>query len=340
MGGPVSRPPVAVLAMAAHLPRRLFPAPLDQSLHAVARVDLDVVLTDFTIPGAHDLLAGAEVLITGWGCPVIDEAVLAATPNLRAIVHAAGTVKGHVADAVFARGIAVSSAASANAIPVAEYTLAMILLANKGVFPMARRYRAERTAIDLVVDYPDIGNLGRTVGIVGASNVGRAVLRLLAGFDLPVLLADPFVTPAEAAAMGAEHVELAELFARSDVVSVHAPALPETRGLVNAKLLAAMPDGATLINTSRGSLVDEQALVRALASGRISAVLDVTDPDVPPPDSRLWDLPNVLLTPHAAGAVGNELARLGGCAVDELARLAAGSPLRHAVDPVRLASTA
>lgn len=340
MGEPVNRLPVAVLAMAAYLPRRLFPAPLDQSLHAVAHVDLDMVLTDFTSPAALARLPTADVLVTGWGCPMIDDAVLAAAPKLRAIVHAAGTVKGHVSDSVFAAGIAVSSAASANAIPAAEYTLAMILLANKGIFAMARRYRAERRKIELVVDYPDVGNLGRTVGIVGASNVGRAVLRLLTRYDLPVLLADPFVTTAEAAELGAELVDIADLFARSDVVSVHAPALPGTRGLVSAKLLAALPNGATLVNTSRGSLVDETALVRELTTGRISAVLDVTDPEVPPPDSPLWDLPNVLLTPHAAGAVGNELARLGGAAVDELARFGAGRPLRHAVDPVRLASTA
>lgn len=337
---PLTERPIAVLAMAPHLPRRLFPAPLDQSLHAVANIDLDVVLTEFGTPTTRELLAGADVLITGWGCPLIDDAVLAAAPRLRAIVHAAGTVKGHVSEGVFATGIPVSSAASANAVPVAEYTLAMILLANKAVLPMSRRYRAERTKLDVVVDYPDVGNLGKTVGIVAASTVGRAVLRLLAPFDLPVLLADPFVTSAEAAALGAEHVELPELFARSDVVSLHAPALPETRGLVTARLLASMPNGATLINTAHGSLVDTEALVAEVLTGRISAVLDMTEPEVPPAESPLWELPNVLLTPQAAGAVGNELPRLGGCVVDELARIATGQPMRYAIDPLRLASMA
>lgn len=336
MGEPLR--PKAVLAMTDHLPRRLFPPPLADRLHAVVDVDLDHVFTDFAT--TDSVLADAEVLITGWGCPMIDEPVLAAAPRLRAVVHAAGTVKGHVGAAVFDRHIAVSSAVSANAVPVAEYTIAMILLANKDVLAMSRRYRAERRRLDLVVDYPDTGNLGRTVGIVGASRVGRRVLRLLAPFDLPVLLTDPFVTAAEAARLGAERVELDELFARSDVVSVHAPALPETRGMIGARQLAALANGATLINTSRGSLVDQEALVRELRTGRISAVLDVTDPEVPQPDSPLWELPNVLLTPHVAGALGNELGRLGACVVDELARFAAGEPLRHAVDPVRLASLA
>lgn len=340
MGEPLNRRPVAVLAMAPHLPRLLFPTPLDASLHAIAHIDLDTVLTDFTATIDRQLLAGAQILVSGTGGPVVNEAVLADAPALRAIVHATGSVQGHVTDAVFAAGIQVSSAAAANAVPVAEYTIAMILLANKDVLAMSRRYRAERTALDLIRDYPDTGNLGRTVGVVGASTVGRAVLRRLMSFDLPVLLADPFVTPAEAADLGAEHVELAELCARSDVITLHAPALPETRGLIDAKLLAGLPNGATLINTAAGTLVDPAALVAELRTGRISAVLDVTEPDVPPPDSPLWELPNVLLTPRAAGAVGNELARLGGCVVDELARFAAGQPMRYAVDPVRLASTA
>jgi phosphoglycerate dehydrogenase-like enzyme len=163
------------------------------------------------------------------------------------------------------------------------------------------------------------------------------VLRLLAPFDLRPLLADPYVTAADAAELGAELVELPDLFRRSDVVSVHAPALPETRGLVSAALLALLPDGATLINTARGALIDEYALIAQLRTGRISAVLDVTEPEPPAVDSPLWQLPNVLLTPHAAGALGTELFRLGTCAADELARFAAGEPLAFAVDPSRLA---
>ena len=154
--------PVAVLAMTGHLPRRLFPPPLTDRLHAVVDVDFDHVRTDFAT--VDSVLADADVLITGWGCPMIDESVLAAAPRLRAVVHAAGTVKGHVGAAVFDRNIVVSSAASANALPVAEYTIAMILLANKDVLAMARRYRAERRQLDLVVDYPETGNCRRGDG--------------------------------------------------------------------------------------------------------------------------------------------------------------------------------
>ncbi|HEX4723682.1 MAG TPA: hydroxyacid dehydrogenase [Pseudonocardiaceae bacterium] len=327
MGEPIT----AALAMFEHLPPLLFPPPLTEKLRATAHVQ-DRVLTTWDGP-----LTDVDVLITGWGCPPIDAAVLAAAPRLRAVIHAAGTVKGHVGAAVFERGIVVSSAAAVNARPVAEYTLAMILLANKEIRAMAQRYRAERRKIEIVAEYPAIGNLGRTVGVLGASRVGREVLRLLAPFDLHVLLTDPYVTAAEAADLGAELVELPELFRRGDIVTVHAPAIPETRGLVDAALLALLADGATLINTARGAVVDQDALLAHLRTGRISAVLDVTEPEVPPADSPLWQLPNVLLTPHAAGAAGTELSRLGACAVDELGRFAAGEPLAFAVELAQLA---
>jgi phosphoglycerate dehydrogenase-like enzyme len=167
------------------------------------------------------------------------------------------------------------------------------------------------------------------VGVIGASAVGRRVLELLRPFDLRALLYDPTLSSSEG--LDAELVGLPELMAGSDVVTIHAPALPETRHLVGAAELALMRPGATLINTARPSLVDQDALVRAVARGRIHAVLDVIEPD-----DALFDLPGVLLTPHVAGSVGTELHRLAAGAVAEVAAVAAGRPLRHAVDPATL----
>jgi phosphoglycerate dehydrogenase-like enzyme len=316
-----------VLVMRPDLPAKLFRPPIDGRLG-----ELGPVLTEFGSAAARRQLCEARVLLTGWGCPVIDEDVLAAAPKLEAVVHSAGTVKGHVSAAVFERGIAVSSAAEANAVPVAEYTLAMILLANKAVPALAAEYRARRVAIDLHGGYPDVGNFGKTVGILGASKIGRRVIKLLEPFDLTVLLSDPYVDKAT----GARLVDLDELFAASDVVSIHAPAVPATEKIVDARRLALMRDGATLINTARGSLVDQPALVAELLGGRISAVLDVTEPEVTEPGSPLWELPNVQLTPHAAGALGNEMARLGASALDEVRRVLEGVPMRYAIDPATL----
>ena len=323
--------PRAVLAMHRGLAARLIDHDTLERLTRLADLDPTLVLDDFTSPEAVAALADTEVLVSSWGCPPLSEDVLAAAPRLRAVFHAAGSVKHHITDACWERGLLVTSAAMANALPVAEYTVAAVLFANKRLLRISADYRERRGPFDWETEYQDIGNHHRTVGIVGASRIGRRVIELLRLFDLRLLLHDPYVSEDEAAALGVRPVSLEELCARSDVVSVHAPQLPETRHMISRAMLALMGDGTTLVNTSRGSLVDQDALVDELVSGRLDAVLDVTEPDVLPADSPLYDLPNVLLTPHAAGSLGNELHRMAAAAVDELARYAEGRPLAHPV---------
>ena len=269
-----------------------------------------------------------DVLLGHWGCPRLDEEVLDAMPRLRLLAYAAGTVKEIVTPAVWARGITVTSAAAANAVPVAEYALAAILFANKGVF--ASRERLRDPAVRIRRPRP-VGNVGKRVGVIGASLVGRRLIELLAPFELEVVVSDPYLSDGEAERLGVRRVELAELVATSDVVTVHAPDLPSTRHLVGAAELAAMADGATLINTARGALVDTDALVAHLRTGRLSAVLDVTDPEPLPVGHELLQLPNAFVTPHVAGALGSELGRLADLAVTEVERFAAGEPPLHPV---------
>ncbi|MGP3976219.1 hydroxyacid dehydrogenase [Streptomyces sp. 8N114] len=312
-----------------HLPR-LFPPDLHARLAACAEADLAAVADSFEAPGMRAALSAATVLVTGWGCPPVDAAVLAAAPRLRAVLHTGGSVKGLVTPACWERGLAVSTAADANAVPVAEYTLAMILLTGKDALGLRERYRAERH-FTLGLIHSGIGNRGRRVGVIGASRIGRRVLALLRGFDVETLLFDPYTDDATAAQLGARRTGLEELLRTCDTVSVHAPETPQTRGLLDAERLALMPDGAVLINTARGSLVDTAALTRELVAGRLTGVLDVTEPEPLPPDSPLYELPNAVLTPHIAGSHGNELRRLGLGVVEELERLAAGLPLVHRV---------
>lgn len=312
---------------------RLLDARHHTRLAALARTNSRLVAYELAdpVPAVATALADAEVLLTCWGAPPLTEHVLNAAPRLRAVIHAAGSVKHHITDACWERGIAVASAAAANALPVAEYTLAAILLANKRVLHSAHRYRDLRAPHDWQHELATAGNYRRTVGVIGASRIGRRVIELLRPFDLRVLLHDPYVDAAEAARLGAQPVPLDALCADSDIVTVHAPQLPTTRHLLGARELALMPDGATLINTARGSLVDETALLPELRTGRLNAVLDVTEPELPPADSPLYDLPNVLLTPHIAGSLGTELHRLADHALDELARYTQGLPFS---DPV------
>ncbi|WP_328535611.1 hydroxyacid dehydrogenase [Streptomyces sp. NBC_00344] len=335
---PHSRPrPRTVPAMSRHAATAVLGP---GSLAALAEVcDLAPlpVLDDLTTDRARAALADAELLLTGWGCPPLDAAVLAAAPRLRAVVHTAGSVRGHITEACWERGIEVSSAAAANALPVAEYTVAMILLSGKRVLERARSLRATRRRDDWLDTPPDVGNYGRTVGILSASLIGRRVIELLAPYDLRVLLHDPYVSAAEAAALGVRQTGLGELFAQSDVVSVHTPLLPATRGLVSRELLVSMRPDAVLVNTSRGQVVDQDALLDVLRKNRIRAILDVTDPEILPPEHPLWECDNALITPHLAGSQGNEWRRLADLAVGEVARWAAGDGFAHPVHRERLA---
>ncbi|MFC7261766.1 hydroxyacid dehydrogenase [Streptomyces lutosisoli] len=327
---PSPQQPRAVFAMdPVHLPL-LFPPPLMARLQQAADLDPELVVQDFADPAAAPALSQAEVLITGWGCPHLDADVLAAAPRLRTVLHAAGSVRSLVGEALWQGGVTVVSAVTGNALPVAEYTLAMILLAGKDTFAHREHFRGTHT-YPSPTETADTGNLGRRVGIIGASRVGRRLLELLRPFDLAVSLYDPYVNATEAAALGVELLSLEGLLDTSDIVSLHAPDIPETYRMLDRDRLALIKDGGVLINTSRGALVDPVALTDELLSGRLSAVLDVTEPEPLPAGSPLYNLPNVFLTPHIAGSLGNELERLGRIVSDELERLVAGLPPVHEV---------
>ncbi|MBH79461.1 MAG: hydroxyacid dehydrogenase [Gammaproteobacteria bacterium] len=277
-------------------------------------------------------LESVEVLITSWGCARIDAETLAQMPRLKLIAHLAGSVKGFLDDQVWRRGILVTNAVAANAVPVAEYTLAAIIFANKRVFQLNRFYVTHHeNRAPWTKEAPDVGNYGKTIGIIGASHVGQLVIDHLRRFDFRVLLYDPFVAPLASREMGAMKVGLSELLSQSDVISLHAPLLNETRHMIAARELSLIKDGATIINTARGGLIDQQALERELVMGRLYAVLDTTDPDVLPNHSPLYELPNVFLTPHIAGSLGDETQRLADCIVDEVERFCKGAALKHLV---------
>ena len=294
-------------------------------------------LGEFSSADAKAVLAEIDILVTGWGCPMVTPEVVKAAPNLKLIAHAAGTVKYTLSPAVYAAGISVTHAADANAVPVAEFTLASIIFANKRVFEMRDLYRQDTTRrSSYALTNEPIGNYQRVVGLIGASRIGRKVARFLEAFDYTVLLSDPFVRPDDPITQSVELVELDTLMARSDVVSVHAPSLPTTREMIGAHQLKLMQNGATLINTARGAVIDEAALIAELQTGRIQAIIDVTDPEIPPEGSPLYTLPNVFLTPHIAGAIGTERLRLGEMVVDEIERFVSGRPMQFIVEPEAL----
>ena len=285
-------------------------------------------------PRADDLLDRADVILGHWGCPTIDAGILERAPNLGLIAYAAGTLKNVVTEAVWNRNVRVTSGAVANAEPVAEFTLGAILWANKDV--LWRRTHERQPDRPAGADVA-LGNYAKTIGLIGASLVGRRVIELLAQFPhLTVTLYDPFVSHDQAAELGVRKLELAELCTGCDVLSVHAPLLPATVGLIGPTELAGLRTGATVINTARGPIIDHDALTRELESGRLRGVLDVTDPEPLPDDHPLRGLPNVWLTPHIAGSEGTELGRMADHAIDEIDRWRRGLPARNEITEDRL----
>ena len=311
-------------------------------IDAMARVCDLVSPTPFReLEPLESYLPQIEVIVTSWGSPRIDQSFIESTPRLKLIAHLAGSVKGFVDDAVFRKGIQVVNAVAANAVPVAEYTIAAILFANKRIFQLNQYYTEyKENRAPWTKEAPNAGNYGKTIGIIGASHVGRIVMDHIRHFDFKILLYDPYITPLDARQLGATKVGLTELLSQSDVVSVHAPLLQDTKHMLGERELSLLQDGTTLINTARGAIVDQAALEIELEKGRIFAVLDTTDPDELPPSSPLFRLPNVFLTPHIAGSLGAETQRLTDYIVAELERFTHGKNLKHLVRREHLARLA
>jgi phosphoglycerate dehydrogenase-like enzyme len=314
------------------------PARLDRLARLTQPISLEPV--DLDDPAAASALAGVEVLVTSWGAAELTRARLDRLPAVAALFHGAGTVRGIVTEAFWQRDPVVTTAADANAVPVAEFTVASIVLAGKKAQYLARVAGEPGLGRESIAP-SRFGNHHGAVGIVGFSRIGRRVVRMLAQLSgTRVLVADPYARRSEVEALGARLVPLDELLPRVRVLSIHAPELPETHHLIGAAALAALPDGATVVNTARGSLLDHDALLQHCRAGRLDAVLDVTDPEPLPADSPLLRLPNVSITPHVAGSLGAETGLLVDSALDELEAYVQGRPLRHRLERAAFARTA
>ena len=283
----------------------------------------------------EDALGRADVLISGWGTPALASLERWAPDAfaVRLVAHTAGSVKFLVPVAAIERGLLVTHANDSLAEAVAEFTLGAIVMARRNAFVAAARMRAGRERLPVAAQHEVRGS---TIGIIGASAIGRRVMKLLAPLDVTLLLYDPYCTPALAAQHGAALVDLHELLRSSQIVTLHAPITPETIGMLGAAEFAAMQDGALFINTARGRLIDHDALLSELQSGRLSALLDVTDPNEPlPQDSPFFALENCTVLPHMAAVTVQARLRQGQMILDETLRFLAGEPLRFQVTRAR-----
>lgn len=259
--------------------------------------------------------ADCEYIFSTWYMPEFSESeVKFLFPELRAVFYAAGTVK-YFAEPFLKNNIRVFSAASANGIPVAEFTASQIILANKGYFQAQESYRwpAWHHRFHQARSFSERkhGNYGAKIGIIGCGAIGSKVVELLKPYKLSIYVYDPYLTDHRSDALGVEKVSLEQLFSCSDVISNHLPDIPETRGMINYSLLSSMKPTATFINTGRGAQVDEKALNKVLKRNKdMCALLDVTSHEPLFPWSPLYWRKNVFLSPHIAGSLSEEYGRM------------------------------
>ena len=289
----------------------------------------------------HPELREVAYAFSTWGITALTEGEIASLlPSLKAVFYAAGTVQAF-ARPFMKRGVAIFSAWGANGVPVAEVTTAEIILANKGYFQtMHKGGSPDWPEHDRAKPHP--GNYNTNVGIIGAGMIGSMVIEKLRQYQLNVKVFDPFLSAERAAALGAEKVDdLPELFAVCHVISNHLANNPQTVNMIDKRCFDRMEDNAVFINTGRGQQVVEADMIAALKEkpGR-AAVLDVSWPEPPVPGSELYTMDNVILTPHTAGSIGNEIARMGAYMYREFHAFAAGQPTKYRVTEDMLATMA
>lgn len=286
-------------------------------------------------------LPTADVALTSWDTARFDADVLAVAPRLRLVSHAAGSVRPIVSDEFWQKGIRVTSAAAAISHGVAEFCLGLILMASKRVFWLAQGTRRGEW-MESSAGFGGMFELYRqNVGVVGAGHIGKHLIRLLRNFDCNIFVYDPYLSTEQAAELGCERLEtLDELFSRCRAVSLNAPSNEGTREMLRGRHFAALPKGAVFVNTAGSIQIHEAEFLDELRKGRFVACIDRCEVEPCALDHPYRTLPNVILTPHIAGAAADNLLRVGTCAVDEIEAFAAGRNLIHEVTEASLATMA
>lgn len=324
--------PKVLLAIHSHLYETMFSPTDRERLFALADVLNPQPPKEATAEFVTANIPGADVAITSWGSPRFEGEVLGAADSLKVICHAGGSVRPHVSEEFWARGLQITSAAAAISLGVAEFCLGLILTATKRAFWLGLETRNGHwhEAGVLYGGWSEIYQ--QRIGIIGAGFVGRHLAKLLSNFTCEICFYDPYLTHEAAAEMGATKLDtLEELFSSCKVVSLNAPTTPETVGMLRGEHFALLQPGALFINTARSILINEDEFLAEVRKGRFVACIDVTNIEPPALDYPLRNLPNVWLTPHIAGTVAENKLRIGTLVVDEIELLVKGEPYRFEV---------
>jgi phosphoglycerate dehydrogenase-like enzyme len=322
----------------------LFTPETDSALRQLGQVTFRGKEDPLTSRELAALLPGYDWLLGGWGTPRFDDEVLRAADRLRLYVHSAGSIKSILPPAVFEQGIVVTHAAAAIATGVADANVCLIWMMLRQFHKLDRALKAGQSwaesreaGIGLAP-----GGLGRElrgqrIGVLGAGYTGRTFIQLIRALGCEVWIYDPYLPDQRAAELGAEKHELDEVLSHCPIVSCQLPSTEETHHMIGRRELALLQDGAIFTNTARSWVLDQDALLAELQTGRFQAALDVFDQEPLPEDSPFRALENVILTPHVAGGTTEARERQGQYMVEEMQRFLAGEPLKYQVTKDMLA---
>ncbi len=290
------------------------------------------VYTSAEVIAEPEKFAEVEYVFSTWGMPSMsEEEIKLCFPSLKCVFYAAGSVQAF-ARPFLACGVKVFSAWAANAVPVVEYTLAQIILANKGFFAHSREMKKCNREAGKVMKAAYPGNYGENVGIIGVGMIGSQVSERLKSYKLNVLAFDPFLSDERAESLGIKKTTLEKIFSTCRVVTNHMANNEQTKGMLDYKYFSKMLPYSTFINTGRGAQVVEDDLVRVLEERPdVTAILDVTFPEPPAVGHAFYSLPNCFLTPHIAGSLVNETHRMAEYIIEEYERYIGGEPCRYEV---------
>ena len=299
-----------------------------KKLAAFGNVEYNQSTKNYTKPQLIEAIKDKDVCITGWGTERIDTDIINAAAKLRLIAHTGGTVAPYVDEEVYRRGVRVASGNAIYARSVAEGVLAYALCSLRQIPMYSNRLRAGGWSNQ---SDTNAGLFNKRVGIVGFGAIARNVLDFLQPFNIEILVFSGHLTPEDAQALGVKKASLEEIFSGCDVISIHSAQRKENDKMINDALLSLVKPGALFINTARGSIIDEEALIKHLKTGRFNAVLDVFSQEPLPEDSPLRGLENAILMPHMAWPTIDLRPYVTNAMADDIARLVAGEKLEHEI---------
>ncbi len=300
-----------------------------EKLHLLGNVIWNENHTQFTPEEYRKRLADIDVCITGWGNPTLDQYILKDASKLKLVVHTGGTVAPIVSDYLYKKGIKVISGNPMYAESVAEGVIAYMLTSLREIPYFANEVQQGRWPSD--DEETTEGLLDQTIGLVGFGMITKHLIPMLKPFRVKIKVYSKHITDDTLKEYNIQRASLEEIFSTCKIISIHTSQRPETYHMIDKKLLALIPKGSILINTARGSIIDEKALEEELKTGRFKAILDVYEQEPLPPQSGLRGLKNVILLPHMAGPTYDRREIITLNLIEDIKRFFNNEPLRYEI---------